>query len=147
MQIHNDGQRILRTDYWQSDHARRGYAYLSVNAGAVRLLIPRSLQEATEAIRDARAARVQIAGACRGDYRPIHVVLDDDSAAPYCLTLDVRQCDRTLPVSEVGRAVPLFAYAPAHGVSASACRLVASIRAVIAPASADPDLSPVVVPS
>lgn len=40
----NDGPRLLRTSYWQTEHAARGYLYLSINAGAFRLLVPAPLE-------------------------------------------------------------------------------------------------------
>ncbi len=36
IEISNDGQKITATNYWQSDYARAGALYISVNAGAVR---------------------------------------------------------------------------------------------------------------
>ena len=40
LQIQNNGQLILASNYWNSDYARAGKVYLSVNAGAFRLLLP-----------------------------------------------------------------------------------------------------------
>lgn len=38
--ISNDGQKIVSTNYWDTEHAKRGFLYLSWNAGAGRLLLP-----------------------------------------------------------------------------------------------------------
>jgi hypothetical protein len=38
--VENDGQEIVGTNYWNSEYFRRGAVYLSVNAGAFRLLVP-----------------------------------------------------------------------------------------------------------
>jgi hypothetical protein len=40
LQIQNAGPEILATTYWQTEHARRGYLYLSFNGGALRVLVP-----------------------------------------------------------------------------------------------------------
>ena len=54
LEIRNQGQAILSTNYWDSDHAKAGYFYLSWNAGAGRLLVPDS-QKAT--LREMKGAR------------------------------------------------------------------------------------------
>lgn len=108
--IENDGPRIVSTDYWQSEHAARGLVYLSVNAGAVRLLVPHGWPD-LESERVTRAS-VQIVGAPRVGVA--HIVLEDGSSDPAFLTVDARQCDRALPASEVGRRVTLLVYGPGH---------------------------------
>ncbi len=40
IEIHNDGPRLVSTNYWQTEHADRGLCYMSVNAGCWRLLVP-----------------------------------------------------------------------------------------------------------
>jgi hypothetical protein len=41
MRIENDGPSIVATDYWTSDHGKAGAVFLSINAGAFRLLVRR----------------------------------------------------------------------------------------------------------
>ncbi len=38
--ITNDGPGVLETTYWSTEHARKGLLWVSVNAGAVRVLVP-----------------------------------------------------------------------------------------------------------
>ncbi len=40
--VENEGKKLKTTNYWQSEHAEKGYFYLSVNVGCVRLLCPSS---------------------------------------------------------------------------------------------------------
>lgn len=40
IEVHNDGPRIARTNYFDTPAALLGHVYLSVNAGAFRLLVP-----------------------------------------------------------------------------------------------------------
>ena len=40
IRIKNNGPELVETDYWDSEHARQGYFFLSINAGTARLLIP-----------------------------------------------------------------------------------------------------------
>jgi hypothetical protein len=41
--IVNDGADVLSTNYWDSDLARAGKLFCSVNGGAIRVLLPRGL--------------------------------------------------------------------------------------------------------
>ena len=38
--ITNRAEEVISTTYWQTGHARRGYLYLSFDAGALRVLAP-----------------------------------------------------------------------------------------------------------
>lgn len=41
--VSNHGPLITSTNFWGSDHEQAGKVFCSVNAGAIRLLLPRSL--------------------------------------------------------------------------------------------------------
>ena len=41
--IVNDGQSIELTNYFETDHARKGLVLCSVNAGTIRVLIPQAI--------------------------------------------------------------------------------------------------------
>lgn len=41
--VKNNHQDIIETNFWESDFARKGYYYVTSNAGAVRLLIPKDM--------------------------------------------------------------------------------------------------------
>jgi hypothetical protein len=43
--VRNDGQAIVETNYWSSEVARRGLIWCSVNAGAIRVLLPPEREE------------------------------------------------------------------------------------------------------
>jgi len=40
--VSNDGQLITSSNYWSSVYARKGKVFCSVNAGAIRILLPPS---------------------------------------------------------------------------------------------------------
>lgn len=42
--IENNGKEIVSTNYWQSEHAALGYIFCSINAGALRLLVPPKME-------------------------------------------------------------------------------------------------------
>lgn len=43
--IRNDGAAIAETDYWTSEIAKQGLLFCSVNAGAIRVLLPLQMEE------------------------------------------------------------------------------------------------------
>lgn len=111
VRIANNGMHIVSTDYWSTEHAAAGFAFLSVNAGAVRLLMPRGWTE----LDDPRVTRasVQLVGAQRVGVA--HVVLEDGTDSPAYITIDARQCDRTLPAADAGKRMQLLVYGPGAG--------------------------------
>ena len=44
IKISNNGPDIASTDYWTTEHALAGLCYLSGNAGALRLLVPKAAE-------------------------------------------------------------------------------------------------------
>ena len=80
--IHNQGQAIRSTSYWDSEQAKAGYVYLSWNAGAGRLLIPDRLKPILREMRDAREVLVS-----RGPW------VDQATATPWSC------CGKTAPTT------------------------------------------------
>lgn len=54
MIVHNRGQAIVSTDFWDSHQAQAGYYFLSWNAGAGRLLVPDSQKAVLREMKSAR---------------------------------------------------------------------------------------------
>lgn len=111
MHIKNNGPLISSTSYWDSEQANAGYAYLSFNAGAARMLIPNSMKEFFDDTATATRVSLQTVGAALAGLN--HLVFEDDSPDPYFVSLDARQMDRTLPVGSVGQWIPLLIYSDA----------------------------------
>ena len=99
IQIGNQGQAIASTNYWATEHARAGLCFLSVNAGALRLLVPQAAADALVEMRTGRSVTVE-PSATPGC---IDIVFEDGTQSPFALTIDKRQCDRAL---ESRRAMP-----------------------------------------
>jgi len=93
IEIHNHGPLILASNYWESDCERTGKIFLSPNAGAVRLLWPRSLRQAIE---DMRAA--QYAVCSLGPWpeqrldQAVEILWEDGSDSPYSVHLSPASC-------------------------------------------------------
>lgn len=105
--IENDGHQIIATNYWQTELAQRGLVYVSVNAGAFRILLPRQL---VSAIDDMQSAKYVIA--TRGTWYvegthprkdSFEFMFEDDSDAPYSIHIVREQIDRLPAAADEGR--------------------------------------------
>lgn len=101
--IENQGQAIKATNYWDSEHARRGLLYLSWNAGAGRVLIP---DAAKAMLRELKGASEVIVSrgpwADQGGLEAIELLWEDGSDSPFSVHLVAEQCDRLIPDYEQG---------------------------------------------
>jgi len=91
--IENNGADIVATNYWGTEHAARGLCYLSGNAGHWRLLVPRVVEHA---LSEMRAGKSVIIESSTVQEDSCDVVFDDRTAAPFSLSVDRRQIDRSM---------------------------------------------------
>lgn len=97
--ICNDGPRILETNYFSSDLAQRGLAFLTINANTFRLLTPDSMQSHVDEMLGAREVIIT-----RGLWSPkagvdvdaYELLFEDDSDTPMAVYIMVEQSDRLL---------------------------------------------------
>lgn len=92
--IENHGPLILRSSYWDSELASRGKLYISVNAGAIRILLPPAHYSRLNDMRMAEEVVLSrgpwpAAGAAEG----IEILFDDNSDAPFALHLTPESFD------------------------------------------------------
>lgn len=111
VEITNDGPAITRTSYWRTPHARRGLLYLSVNAGALRILVPTPTGHLLADL-PAIGTPVELERSAYQDSETYRFLWLDDPRNPYAVEIDQRQCDRRLPRAEDGRILPLIWYTP-----------------------------------
>ncbi len=83
--IENHGPLILSTNYWQSEQAIAGKLFVSVNAGAIRVLLPSSMRGLLTELRTAKYAVLSRGpwpevGAVDG----IEILWEDGTDSPYC---------------------------------------------------------------
>jgi hypothetical protein len=94
IQISNHGPLILSTNYWDSELAQAGKLFVSVNAGAIRVLLPPSRYGD---LQDMRAGKACVLS--RGPWpeqqlaEGIELMWDDGSEAPYALFLTPESFD------------------------------------------------------
>ena len=96
MIITNDGPRITSTDYWQTEHSRRGILYLSINAGCFRLLVPTALAPEVDEMRSAKHIIISMLPKLKrrdGQYA-VEWMADDGTDDPWSCHLSPGQCDR-----------------------------------------------------
>lgn len=98
LEIRNQGQRIIATNYWDSEHAQKGYLYLSWNAGCARILVP---DAAKSMLRELRGAKEVIISrgpwTDHGGRDALEILWEDGSDAPFCVHLVAEQCDQMIP--------------------------------------------------
>jgi hypothetical protein len=92
--IANHGPLITATNYWDSELARAGKLWVSINAGAIRVLLPPQLYGALADMRQAREC-VLSRGPWPAERRreAIEIMWDDGSDAPFALHLTPESFD------------------------------------------------------
>lgn len=94
IEIHNHGPLIVSTNYWQSDYAAAGTFYCSINAGAIRLMVPASRRPDIDDMRISRHVVLS-----RGPWpamslpEAVELLFDDLSDQPYALHLSPESFD------------------------------------------------------
>lgn len=95
IQIENNGAEIIRTNYWSSEHAARGLFYLSINAGAFRLLVPDTwVQETGEWMSAKEVIISRGPWPAQGKSDAIEIIFEDYSESPYVVHIVSEQIDR-----------------------------------------------------
>jgi len=117
IQVANHGPLVLSTNYWTSDLAREGKVWCSVNAGAIRVLLPPDRYGDLSAMRTGKYCVLS-----RGPWTPgivtagqficaihdapedgVEILFDDGSEAPYVLMLTAASFDVLPAEPAVGR--------------------------------------------
>ena len=100
IEIENNKQQIVRTNYWDSEHAGLGYFYLSWNAGAARLLVPDNQKPALSEMKTAKIVIIS-----RGQWRgrdALELLFEDNTDTPYVINVVAEQTDRMIPDIDQG---------------------------------------------
>jgi hypothetical protein len=102
--INNNGPDIQNTNYFQSEYAKRGIFYVSVNASAFRLLVPPQYEQAIPEFLTAQQVIIS-----RGPWQEkgrkdaIEIMFDDHTDSPYALHFGTEQIDRLPPATDAGK--------------------------------------------
>ena len=104
LHIKNIGPLIEETNYWGTEHARRGFVYLSINAGVLRALVPASSESM---LADMRTAKIVVLS--RGPWPQqrksdaLELMFDDGTGEPFALHLLPEMIDRLPDDADHGR--------------------------------------------
>lgn len=105
LRIKNHGPLVVATNYWGLPAAKAGKFYLSTNAGAFRLLVPRQHESILEAdlvpAKEVVISRGPWPQARRED--GLEVLFDDGSDNPFALHLSMEAVDRVPTPEDQGR--------------------------------------------
>ena len=114
-EIKNHGPLILSTDYWGSAMERAGKFYVSVNAGAFRLLVPATQEGLVPDMRAAKGCAVSrgrfhdtfgldhLVGTFREGADAIEILFDDLTTNPIALHFSPESFDRLPTAENAGR--------------------------------------------
>ena len=101
--ITNNDREIESSNYWDEEYAQHGYYFCSINAGALRLLVPDSLVHTIEEMKTAKKV-IFYSGKYQGQ-DAFQLLFDDLSEEPFLVILDKEQLDRNLLRSDNLREV------------------------------------------
>jgi hypothetical protein len=93
--LENNGPEIVSTNYWLTEHAQRGYVFLSINAGAYRLLVPNKLVSHLPDMLSAKEVIVSRGPLPEyGKHDALEILFEDHSEWPFVMHMGTEQIDR-----------------------------------------------------
>ena len=95
--VENDGPIIVNTNYWESEHATAGYAYLTINAGCYRLLMPPGQDQLIQEITTTGVTAVVISRGKwtdQGNRDALEIMFEDGTKSPIALHMSLESVDR-----------------------------------------------------
>lgn len=108
--IKNQNQLITETNFWLSDFNRESICFLSFNASALRVLVPKKLKKWINEMKTAKTVVITRIKTTEGNF--YEVVFDDYSVAPFRILSDARAADRLLPKSQEGNEMTVSVWYP-----------------------------------
>jgi hypothetical protein len=118
----NDGPLIISSTYWGSDYDQAGKVFASVNAGTIRILLPRTMHQLALECQGAEYAILS-----RGPWwekrldDAIEIVWEDHSDSPYALHLSPSSFDQMPVEPPAGRQWRIAVWELVAGQPRRAC--------------------------
>ncbi len=108
IQIESEGQDIIKTNFWNTEWNKKGAVACSLNAGALRLLIPDRNQGFIREMQTAKAVIVS-KGKCRGR-TAYEFLFDDGTSTPFSLLIGDNQMVLQIADHEHGKPIRVTAW-------------------------------------
>lgn len=125
IRVENHGPLLRATNFWDSELARAGKFFVSVNAGAIRVLLPPAQYRLLADMRTARECVLS-----RGPRDEVEILFDDDSDSPFALHLTPASFDLLPAAPEPGREWVLTVWTDKDGEPHKALERVCHWRRV-----------------
>ena len=96
----NEGERLVESNYWGSESEKKGFYYMTANAGAIRLLVPSDQETDIPDILTGKHAVIT-----KGYSRPLgrimhEIMFEDHTHHPFGLWISESQWERTISIEE-----------------------------------------------
>jgi hypothetical protein len=116
LHVENHGPLITATNYWQTDAARAGALHVSVNAGAIRCLLPESMWSCIPDLRKSRHAVLSRGPwPAEGLAEAVEIMWEDDTEAPIAWHLSSESFSMLPAEPPVGREWIISAWVERDG--------------------------------
>jgi hypothetical protein len=97
IKIESDGPKIVSTNYWETDYARNGVCYLSINAGCYRLLLPESLRKWISEMKTGQEVVISRGPTPRSNppkSDALEILFEDKTNSPFVVLIGPEQVER-----------------------------------------------------
>jgi len=106
--VENNETELTGTNYWETENARKGFFYLSINAGAFRLLVPENKERLITEFKTGKYCIIS-KGPSPTPLHPfaIELLFEDHTPAPYHLILCAGQVEKNPSNGDAGKKYKL----------------------------------------
>lgn len=105
IRIENNGKEIVSTSFWDSELAQLGYVFVSVNDGAIRMLVPPSAEE--DYLPEMKTGKSILIEPSEQHESSLDFVFDDGTETPFWVVVDLKQIDAEI---KAGNNIPFYVY-------------------------------------
>lgn len=105
LKIENNGPELVYTNYWTTEHAIKGFVYLSFNAGCFRILVPQSSGLSILDMQNGAEYAIISRGpwTAQGGQDALEILLEDHSDTPLTIHILRDQADMLPADTEADR--------------------------------------------
>ncbi|MBI9016296.1 MAG: hypothetical protein JEZ07_03435 [Phycisphaerae bacterium] len=102
--VENNVTDLIGSNYWETELAKKGFFYLSINAGAFRLLVPKKMMHLIPEFKTGEYCIIS-KGPSMESIHPfaLELLFEDHTSCPYQLNLCAGQVDRNPSKTDVNK--------------------------------------------